>query len=76
MDAQHTSNTGQGNWIVFLIGAVFNVLAQLNFSSLVEHTVKMIIGGLAFLLVKALVEKLTPWGKGLLKKFWDFINGE
>lgn len=75
MNAEHT-NTGHGNWIVFLIGAVFNVLAELNFSTLLEHSVKMVIGGLAFLLVKAVVEKYTPWVKAQLKKFWDFINGE
>lgn len=75
MNAEHTSN-GQGNWIVFLIGMLFNVLAELNFSALFEHSVKMVIGGLAFLLVKAMVEKCTPWVKAQLKKFRDFLNGE
>lgn len=76
MNAEHTSNAGQGNWIVFLIGAMFNVLAELNFSVLFEHSVKMIIGGLAFILVKALVDKCTPWVKIQLKRFRDFLNGE
>ncbi len=36
---------GQSNGIVFLLGAIFNILANTDFSNLLDYTLKALIGG-------------------------------
>jgi hypothetical protein len=74
MNAEQTSNTGQGNGIVFLIGAVYNILAGLEFSSLLDKVIEAVVGGLAFLLVQAIAKAVTPFLKKLKDRIVKFFT--
>lgn len=46
---------GQSNGIVFLLGAIFNILANTEFSNLSDCILKALTGGFVWLLYKLLI---------------------
>ena len=71
METQINHSNGSGNWIAFLFGVMFNILANFNIVNAIEYAVQAIIGGVICLLFKMLGDFLTP----LLKKWWaQFIQ--
>jgi hypothetical protein len=58
MNAEINQNHGSGNWIAFLLGAIFNVLASINVSSLLEHALIALIGGVIWLLFQILANRI------------------
>lgn len=52
-------NHAQSNFMVFLLGALLNVLAAIDFTSLMDYSVKAIAGGLIWLVFKVLGEYLS-----------------
>jgi hypothetical protein len=53
------SNYGSGNTVAFLFGAVFNLLANTDFSSLTDYSVKAVIGGIIMMLFKLLSDYIS-----------------
>lgn len=53
------SNYGSGNTVAFLFGAVFNLLANADFSSLTDYSVKAVIGGVIMMLFKILSDYIS-----------------
>ena len=53
------SNYGSGNTVAFLFGAVFNLLANTDFSSLTDYSVKAVIGGVVMMLFKLLSDYVS-----------------
>ncbi|CAN5617187.1 hypothetical protein BH10BAC4_BH10BAC4_24860 [soil metagenome] len=58
MNAEINQNHGSGNWIAFLLGAIFNVLASINFNSLLEHALIALIGGVIWLLFQIIANRI------------------
>lgn len=50
---------GAGNTIAFLFGAIFNILANLQYFSLLDYTLKAFIGGIVWLGFKLLGDHLS-----------------
>lgn len=66
MDSTTTTQTnhGAGNWIAFLFGAVFNILASADLGYMLQYTLQAVIGGIVCLLFKILGDVLSPlWKK-------------
>jgi uncharacterized protein YqgC (DUF456 family) len=53
------SNYGSGNTVAFLFGAVFNLLANTDFSSLTDYSLKAVIGGIIMMLFKLLSDYIS-----------------
>jgi hypothetical protein len=49
---------GPGNRIAFLLGAIFNVLASINFSKLLEHAIIAVIGGVIWLIFQIIANRM------------------
>jgi hypothetical protein len=47
-----------GNWIAFLVGAIFNVMASIDFNRLLEYVLIALIGGLTWLLFQILANRI------------------
>lgn len=45
MNTEINQNNGSGNWIAFLFGTVFNLLATITFDNVLETAVLSLIGG-------------------------------
>jgi hypothetical protein len=58
MNTDINQNHGSGNWIAFLLGAIFNVLASINTSHLFEHALIAFIGGVIWLLFQVLANRI------------------
>jgi hypothetical protein len=59
----HDHSQGQSNGIVFLLGAIFNILANTDFSNLLDYTLKAVIGGFVWLLYKLLADFISSRSK-------------
>jgi hypothetical protein len=54
----------EGNWIAFLFGAAFNILANFKLFFLLDYTLQAIVGGIICLGFKILGDILSPlWEK-------------
>ncbi len=49
----------QNNFTVFLLGAILNILAAVDYSSLIDYSIKAVIGGLIWLGFKMAGEIIT-----------------
>jgi hypothetical protein len=58
MNAEVNQNHGSGNWIAFLLGAIFNILASINFSVLLEHALIALIGGVIWLIFQIIANRI------------------
>ena len=58
MNTEIQQNQGAGNWIAFLLGAIFNVLASIISSQLLEHALIALIGGVIWLLFQVLANRI------------------
>jgi hypothetical protein len=58
MNAEVNQNHGSGNWIAFLLGAIFNILASINFSVLLEHALIALIGGVIWLVFQIIANRI------------------
>ncbi len=58
---------GSGNWVVFLTGAIFNMIVSISYEGLIEYALYSVIGstiaGGIWLLYKKLGEKLGAGSK-------------
>jgi hypothetical protein len=54
------NGTGGNNWIVFLFGAMFNVLANVKLSFLLDYMLQALVGGLICLVFKIIGDVLSP----------------
>lgn len=46
----------QSNFSIFLLGAILNILAGLDYTSLMDYTAKAIIGGIVWLVFKVIAD--------------------
>lgn len=60
MNTTTTQTSGSGNWIAFLFGAMFNVLANVNLSFLVDYILQAIVGGIICLAFKIIGDIFSP----------------
>lgn len=64
MNAEINQNYGSGNWIAFLFGAAFNLLANVNLIFLFDYAMQAIVGGIICLAFKIIADVLSPlWEK-------------
>jgi len=66
-----TNNTG-GNWFAFLFGAIFNLMARIDLTFLMDYILQAVAGGIICLFFKIISDVLSPlWlkQKERLKKF-------
>jgi hypothetical protein len=52
MNTEINQNSGAGNWVAFLFGAVFNLIVSLDLTSHLDYGVRMLIAGLLWLFFK------------------------
>ena len=74
MNATINHNDGMGNGIAFLFGAVFNLLANVNLSFLLDYTLQAIVGGIICLGFKVLGDILSPLWQKHKEKVKDFAK--
>ena len=55
----HNPNSTNNNLSVFLLGAILNILATVDYVSLIDYSLKAIIGGAIWLLFKIAAEYFT-----------------
>lgn len=67
MDTQINHSNGSGNWIAFLFGAMFNILANFDLHYAIDYAAQALFGGFICLVFKILGDVLSP----LLKKWWN-----
>jgi hypothetical protein len=68
MNAEVNQNHGSGNWIAFLFGAVFNLMANVNLAFMLGYVSQAIVGGFICLLFKIIGDVLSPlWQKHKVK---------
>jgi hypothetical protein len=53
----HTSHVGL--LLIFLYGALFNILADMDYKSLVDYGLKAIVGGVVWLIFKMISDRLA-----------------
>lgn len=63
--AEINQNHGSGgNWIAFVFGAVFNLLANVKLTFLLDYALQAVVGGMICLAFKILGDILSPlWEK-------------
>lgn len=49
MNAATASSQNQGHLSVFLLGAILNILAAVDYTSLIDYSVKALVGGIIWL---------------------------
>lgn len=54
---------GSGKGIAFLVGAIFNVMASINFNQLLEHALIALIGGVIWLLFQIVANRILKGGE-------------
>lgn len=59
-------DSGKGNWIAFLFGAIFNLLGSVNMTLIVDSAVQAVVGGIVVLLFKILGDYFDPEIKRLI----------
>lgn len=52
----NSQDHSHSNGIVFLLGAIFNILTNTDFSNLLDYTLKALIGGFIWLLYKLIAD--------------------
>jgi len=69
---------GHGNWVAFLLGAIFNMIVSISYSGLTEYAVYSVVGstiaGGIWLVYKVIADRLGLNGGGkkeLLDKLID-----
>lgn len=64
MNTEIHQHHGSGNWIAFLFGAVFNLLANANLRFLLDYALQAVVGGIVCLAFKIIGDILSPlWAK-------------
>ena len=59
-----TNGTGGGNWIAFVFGAMFNILANVKLTFLLDYILQAVVGGIICLAFKIIGDVLSPlWMK-------------
>lgn len=76
MNTELNQNHGSGNWIAFLFGAAFNVLANANFISLFDYVFQAIIGGIICLAFKIIGDILSPLWEKYKSKVKEIIRSK
>lgn len=64
----NSQDHSHSNGIVFLLGAIFNILANTDFSNLLDYTLKALIGGFIWLLYKLIADYISARSKSKEKK--------
>ncbi len=64
----HEQDHSPSNGIVFLLGAVFNILANTDFSNLLDYSLKALIGGFIWLLYKLIADYISARSKSKSQK--------
>jgi hypothetical protein len=65
---QGTATHSPNNLSIFLFGAILNVMAAIDFTSLLDYSLKAVAGGIIWLAFKLLSEWLTERIKTRLKE--------
>jgi len=73
METQLNQSNGPGNWIAFLFGATFNMLANFEQTNAINYAGHALAGGIICLFFKMLGDFLTPLLKRLGQKFKKWI---
>jgi len=71
-----TGGHGTGNWIAFLFGAVFNVLANVNVGSILDYTLQALIGGIICLFFKIAGDVLSPLWKDYGERIRNWLGSK
>jgi hypothetical protein len=64
MNTEINQNHGSGNWIAFLFGVAFNLLANVKLFFLLDYALQAVVGGVICLAFKIIGDILSPlWEK-------------
>jgi hypothetical protein len=55
-----TNGSGGGNWIAFVFGAVFNLLAKVDLSFILDYVLQAVVGGIICLAFKIIGDVFSP----------------
>ena len=69
-----TKKHSQGNWITFLSGALFNVMANMALNNTIHYSLHALVGGIVFLFFKILSDTLVPHITSLGRSLWKKVN--
>ncbi len=61
MNTQINQHQTSGNTVAFLFGAIFNILANTDYGSMVDYTLKAVIGGVIWLLFKIIGDYISSY---------------
>jgi len=74
METQINNSNGNGNWIAFLFGVIFNVFANFDLQYAINHALYALLGGLVCLAFKILADAFTPFVKLGLRRIAHSIK--
>ncbi len=61
MNTQINQHQTSGNTVAFLFGAIFNILANTDYASLIDYALKAVIGGVIWLLFKIIGDYISAY---------------
>lgn len=74
MNAEINQNNGPGNWIAFLFGAAFNLLANVKLLFLLDYALQAVVGGIICLAFKVIGDILSPLWEKHKERVKDFTK--
>lgn len=74
MNAEINQNHGPGNWIAFLFGAAFNLLANVKLLFLLDYALQAVVGGIICLAFKVIGDILSPLWEKHKERVKDFTK--
>jgi hypothetical protein len=66
--------SSRGNWITFLSGALFNVLAHMALNNAIHYSLHALVGGIVFLFFKILLDPVTPGITSKCRSMWKDVT--
>jgi hypothetical protein len=74
MNTEINQHHGSGNWIAFLFGAAFNLLANVNLLFLLDYAMQAVVGGIICLVFKIIGDVFSPLWEKHKEKVKDFAK--
>jgi hypothetical protein len=63
-EVNQNNQSGGGNWIAFVFGAIFNLLSNVNLTFLLDYAMQAVVGGIICLAFKVIGDISSPlWEK-------------
>lgn len=70
METQLHHDSEAGNWVAFLFGAMFNILANFDIPAMIDYAMQAFTGGFICLLFKLLGDYLSP----VFRSWWEDLQ--